>query len=155
MARRATLCGLGYTVVRAKLHGGGRVCHPSEDRSRPMLAECLMGNTLPGPDLDSGIVKEDGPVKPMTGICPTQPRLTQCCCLTKWAWSHSRVSQYAREAQDKPPSAGLSTSFSVSAKKLVTDHEVLHALHTSPSRHLPLGPEFEYQVRLNQRPGKI
>lgn len=96
MARRATLCGLGYTVVRAKLHGGGRVCHPGEDRSRPMLAECLMGNTLPGPDLDSGIVKEDGPVKPMTGICPTQPQLTQCCCLSGPGPTQGRASMHVR-----------------------------------------------------------
>lgn len=148
------MCGLGYTVVRAKLDVGGRMCHPGEDRSRPMLMECLMGNAQPGPDLDSGKVKEDGTVKPTTGICPTQPWLTQCCCPTKWVWSHPRVSQYAREAQDQSPSTGLSTSFSVSAK-LITCHKVLHALHTSPSWHLPLSPEFEYRVHLNQRSGRI
>lgn len=51
-------CGLGYTVAKAKLYRGSQVCHPGEDKYRPTLMACPMGNIQPRSDLESRKLQE-------------------------------------------------------------------------------------------------
>lgn len=63
-------CGLDDTVAQAMWYRDGQVRYPpGEDRYRPMLMECSMGNIQPRSDLFWILEnsKEDGPTKPTTG----------------------------------------------------------------------------------------
>lgn len=57
---------------------GHQVCYPDEDRAKPGPMDYLMGAPSQEKDLIWTLrdTKEDGPIKPTTGICPTYPGLT-------------------------------------------------------------------------------
>lgn len=130
---------------------GHQVCYPDEDRAKPGPMDYLMGAPSQEKDLIWTLrdTKEDGPIKPTTGICPTYPGLTPVFLSHHKGLVQSKsalvcmcgLTQLTQHRAQRP---GFPHLQSVPSQLIIHDNQALQALHTALYWHLPLSPDSEY-----------